>query len=81
MQCPCGSTISQARIDLGLSICFDCADTPLLRGAPDYGHKTGAWIQIMNQSAWADFKKKTRRKGKRSCLGNVCQNHSTISHP
>lgn len=72
----CGGQIQPARVELGLTRCFDCADTPLLKGRPCYGHKTGSEIDIVTPGFFLANAKYYRRKDKNCNLGSFFERKS-----
>jgi len=66
----CDGPIEKSRLDIGKTICYKCADTPLLKGRPAYGHKTGSEIDIVAPGFFHASAKYYRRKGKNCNLGS-----------
>jgi hypothetical protein len=63
MNCKCGSTIPQGRVNLGYKTCVNCSTVEQYGCAPLINHKTGNSIQIMSQSDAAKIAKMTQRRG------------------
>lgn len=63
MQCKCGDSIPQGRVDLGYRVCVNCSTVERYGCAPLINHKTGNSIQIMTQAESAQIAKMTRRRG------------------
>lgn len=55
----CHKQIEPARIELGLTICFSCADRTVKRykGDMNYAHKTAPTLMIMSQQEHANYRR------------------------
>jgi hypothetical protein len=62
INCKCGNSIPQGRLDLGYKKCLNCSDTAKYSYVPIIEHKTGNTIQIVSQELSAAIHKSWRRK-------------------
>jgi len=78
MNCGCGNVVELPRLELGLTICKQCAftgpDVERPRGRIVYGHKTGGEIEILSAQSWRENKKYFIPNGARSAVKNFSKN-------
>lgn len=55
----CHKPIEQARLDLGLKLCFSCASLVVTRvkGDMSYAHKTAPELMVMSQEQHANYRR------------------------
>jgi hypothetical protein len=55
----CHNTVEPARQDLGLELCFSCANTNVkkVRGDMNYAHKTAPTLMVMSPETHANYRR------------------------
>lgn len=55
----CNKPIEQARLELGLKICFNCASKTVkkVKGDMNYSHKTAPTLMVMSPSEHANYRR------------------------
>jgi len=80
MICGCGNTVEEARAELGLNVCKQCAFNGVGQTKPmgrmTYNHKTGAQIEILSEQTFNETQKYYVPNGARSCVKNFSKNIS-----
>ena len=58
-KCRCGKEIETARVELGLKLCFTCADKTVkrVRGDMNYQHKTAPVLMVMTAETHAEYRR------------------------
>tara|TARA_R110000772_G_scaffold70239_1_gene154620 strand:- start:237 stop:482 length:246 start_codon:yes stop_codon:yes gene_type:complete len=75
--CGCGRVVEQARIELNLKRCKQCAfsdDVERPKGVMIYSHKTGGQIEIHSADSWKEKRKYYVPNGARSAVKNFSKN-------
>lgn len=75
--CGCGKVVEQARIELNLKRCKQCAfsdDVERPKGVMIYSHKTGGQIEIHSADSWKEKRKYFVPNGARSARANFSKN-------
>ena len=74
--CGCGRPVEEARLELGLKRCKECAfsnDVERPKGVRIWDHKTGGDIQVMSAESWRE-NKAYFVPNNRSCVKNFSKN-------
>jgi len=77
MYCNCGEKIEEARLELNLKVCRECAfEMPDCRpkGRMVYTSKVGAEIEILSYDTWNENKYRFQARGARSAVKNFSKN-------
>ena len=55
----CNNPIEQQRIELGLKLCFNCANTTVkkVKGDMNYQHKTAPSLMVMSPETHANYRR------------------------
>lgn len=55
----CSNPVEQARLDLGLTICFSCASKTVAKykGDMNYSHKTAPTLMVMSKDVHATYRR------------------------
>ena len=75
--CGCSKVVEQARIELNLKRCKQCAfsdDVERPKGVMIYSHKTGGQIEIHSADSWKEKRKYYVPNGARSARANFSKN-------
>jgi len=75
--CGCGNPVEEARLELNLKRCKECAfsnDVERPRGVMIYTGKVGGEIEIHSADAWKEKKKYYVANGARSAVKNFSKN-------
>ena len=71
--CGCGRAVEEARVELNLKRCKQCAfsnDVERPKGVMIYSHKTGGQIEIHSADSWREKRKYYVPNGARSAVKN-----------